>query len=93
MNPLQETKVYVPVDINEEIPNGSTKNYPMIDEYHWLKEQSLFVFTREELENLLYSNYRTWHIQFYRATSTMTAREIDDLLKERWAEYIKQLLT
>jgi len=53
MKPIQPVKVFIPVDVNEEIPNGTTKNYPMISEHHWLKEQSSYVLSKEEMMILL----------------------------------------
>jgi hypothetical protein len=66
---LKQTKVYVPIDVKnltkEEIkPNpiilfdeGSVRRYwqPKIDEVatHFLKEEELYTFTKEELERVI----------------------------------------
>jgi hypothetical protein len=74
MNPLQPTKVYVPVSVDDEVPEKDgpvytiTPNLPSsLGEWftkekgfnynaecapttHWLKEQSLYCLTKEELE-------------------------------------------
>lgn len=41
----------------------------------------------ERLKAVIHQNYKSWHIQFYRATSDLTAREIDDMFKERYAKF------
>lgn len=44
----------------------------------------------ERLMGVIGSNYKTWHKQFYRATSNLTAREIEDFFTEKYAEFKKE---
>ena len=67
--PIKPVNAYLPVDVNDELPDRDGKvlarseygGYKITNGYHikhnhctfWLKEQSLFVFTKEELIKLL----------------------------------------
>ena len=44
----------------------------------------------ERLRSSIERIAHNWHVVFYRATSTMTAREIEDLWKERLPDFRKQ---
>lgn len=76
MQTLKETKVYMPIDVNVELPNDST-NYFVNQKYdnnisieyfdkmqkrfyeqdeitHWLKEQTGYFLTKQEMEELCF---------------------------------------
>jgi hypothetical protein len=82
MNPLQPVKVFIPVDINDEIPIGEYKDAKFIDDHHWLKEQSLFVFDKESLEKLLGDAFDAGaNHEFYGRKHPDKSQYINSLLK------------
>ena len=77
----------------KEVSTANEKSMAMYRAYHLIKQVQPLSGDAEKdkeierLKGLIESNYVGWFRAFYRATSTMTAREISDYETEQWQQF------